>query len=130
MPTPRRKGWDQLSDKYRARLEKNGVSKRDYDSGGGLRSARGHSATPERPTGAAAFPDYQRERIRLTDKVVYNKHFYFSTSPKYNMRKERTAFIMQPPPLRLLRYWGSLTKEEWVNAIRENPETAKYLGYH
>lgn len=41
-----RKGWDQLSDAYRKRLLRNGISQRDYDSGKSLGSARGHATPP------------------------------------------------------------------------------------
>jgi len=42
-----RKGWTQLSPGYRARLQKNGISKAQYDAGKSLAKARGHSQTPE-----------------------------------------------------------------------------------
>jgi hypothetical protein len=47
MAASRRKGWDQLSPGYRARLEKAGVSKSAYDRGQSLARARGHLETPE-----------------------------------------------------------------------------------
>ncbi len=37
-----RKGWDNLSDAYRRRLELNGINKSAYDSGTTLAGARGH----------------------------------------------------------------------------------------
>lgn len=37
-----RKGWDALSDNYRARLIRSGVSESDYRSGTPLHGARGH----------------------------------------------------------------------------------------
>ena len=37
-----RKGWDSLSAKYRARLQKGGISKTKYESGEKLHKARGH----------------------------------------------------------------------------------------
>ena len=42
-----RKGWDQLSDSYRNRLQNNGITQASYTSGKTLESARGHSTTPE-----------------------------------------------------------------------------------
>lgn len=44
-----RKGWNQLSNTYRGRLERAGVSRSVYESGGSLQSARGHGTTPEKP---------------------------------------------------------------------------------
>lgn len=43
----RRKGWDELTEGYRSRLVKGGVSKTDYESGASLKRARGHKT----PTG-------------------------------------------------------------------------------
>lgn len=47
----RRKGWSELSDAYRGRLEQQGVTRQQYESGASLQAARGHSVTPERLTG-------------------------------------------------------------------------------
>lgn len=41
----RRKGWEDLSESYRKRLIKGGISRTDYESGVSLGKARGH-ATP------------------------------------------------------------------------------------
>lgn len=38
-----RKGWEQLSAPYRARLARNGVTQSSYESGISLRTARGHA---------------------------------------------------------------------------------------
>ena len=43
----RRKGWEQLSDRYRARLERGGITRQDYEGNIPLDIARGHGATPE-----------------------------------------------------------------------------------
>ena len=41
-----RKGWDALSDAYRNRLERQGISRRAYESGSSLHKARGHVSQP------------------------------------------------------------------------------------
>lgn len=46
MPRQRRE-WDSLSDTYRKRLERGGITRRDYERGRNLSAARGHYATPE-----------------------------------------------------------------------------------
>ena len=125
-----RKGWDQLSPAYRARLEKGGVSKTAYERGESIQAARGHSRTPERPTQAQNFPQYQNERNKLVDKVASRKQAFFGTSPKWNPIRARRAFNANPPPMAKLRYWSTLSREEWLDAIREDPEVAAYLGYH
>jgi len=40
----RRKGWEQLSDNYRRRLERSGVTKTQYESSAPLHKARGHTS--------------------------------------------------------------------------------------
>lgn len=42
-----RKGWDQLSDNYRKRLQVNGITESAYTSGKSTSAARGHATTPE-----------------------------------------------------------------------------------
>ncbi len=43
------RNWDTLSDTYRRRLERAGVTRRAYERGASLEKARGHSQTPEHP---------------------------------------------------------------------------------
>ena len=49
----RRTGWSKLSKPYRARLERQGITRSYWESGGDLRVARGHK--PKRPSTAAPF---------------------------------------------------------------------------
>lgn len=42
-----RKGWYQLSDNYRKRLQVNGITESAYTSGKSTSAARGHATTPE-----------------------------------------------------------------------------------
>jgi hypothetical protein len=125
-----RKGWGQLSANYRGRLEKAGISKRDYERGESIKAARGHSQTPERPTQAQNFPLYQADRAQLTHDVLQKKFMLFSTSPMWNGRRAAKRFRTNPPPMRDLRQWLKMTYEEWVNEIRTNAAAAAYLGYH
>jgi hypothetical protein len=47
MAASRRKGWGQLSEKYRARLTRAGISQSDYERGRSIAHGRGHLETPE-----------------------------------------------------------------------------------
>jgi hypothetical protein len=60
-----RKGWDRLSADYRARLERHGITRTQYDSGASLQKARGHIV----PGGIGE----RRYRIlrKLADKVSW-----------------------------------------------------------
>lgn len=69
-----RKGWNQLSDTYRGRLERAGVSRSVYESGGSLQSARGHGATPEkRLTSFENVPERYRSYAELRRDIVQLK---------------------------------------------------------
>lgn len=68
-----RKGWDSLSAGVRARYERAGVTRGEYESGVSLAAARGHGRTPERPERAAKQPDSYRgylQRKRNGMRVV------------------------------------------------------------
>jgi len=43
----RPRNWDALSPAYRARLQRNGITRQAYVSGASVKDARGHKATPE-----------------------------------------------------------------------------------
>lgn len=46
----RRKGWSELSDAYKKRLQRNGITATAYRQGASLQRSRGHAATPEHGT--------------------------------------------------------------------------------
>lgn len=61
----RKRDWLSLSPKYKARLERSGVTAEAYESGtANLRAARGHAATPEHPQQAFRRPDLYPRYIR------------------------------------------------------------------
>lgn len=71
-----RKTWGALSENYRKRLERGGITKQAYESGASLSSARGHAATPERPERAlkgrgASNPKYNKYRQKARDKAYW-----------------------------------------------------------
>ena len=128
-----RKGWDSLSDGYRARLQKGGISRSAYERGESLAKARGHERTPERPSQPKLkerYPNYFNERQKLINDVVAKKQEYFGTSPKWNPKKARANLSKYPPPMALLRWALDATYEEWIDAIHNDPEQYAWLGYH
>jgi hypothetical protein len=65
-----RKPWQTLTDAYRRRLQRAGITPREYRKGASLKAARGHSKTPERPTRALRKPQEYREYIeRRTTRI-------------------------------------------------------------
>ena len=98
-----RKGWDALSDAYRARLQRKGIGQSAYESGAFLHGARGHTSqaqesftrrvgrfvqthgAPQEPEEQAqhirgmgtsqgqAYMDYRRKMTRLYERGEYRK---------------------------------------------------------
>jgi len=62
---------DSLTPAYRRRLERGGVTRKEYESGASLSGARGHAATPERPTRADNKPGYAGYRKRQDAKPMH-----------------------------------------------------------
>lgn len=127
-----RKGWDSLSPGYRKRIESAGLTRADYEAGQSLQRARGHANTPEHPKkfDASKYPRYATERRRLTRDVEQKKHRIFGGGPKWNPLQSRTHVKDKPPPMKLLRWAVNASDEDIRDALREDPETFYFLGYH
>lgn len=82
------RNWNNLSDSYRSRLERNGISRSDYESGASLDKVRGHGATPEHPERAESNPerykDYLGTRNQLINDIQRAKRELFDASGKFN----------------------------------------------
>jgi hypothetical protein len=63
-------------------------------------------------------------------QVVEKKQDFFAISPKWNPEKARANLAKYAPPLSLLRWALDAEYEEWIDAIRAEPETYAFLGYH
>lgn len=127
-----RKGWDALKASTRERYEKNGISRSDYDGGASLKKARGHEKTPEHPNqyNPKDFPDYNRERKKLEKELAERKKDLWGENPRYNPKNAEKYIRERPPPLRLMRWAIEASEEELLDALREDPETFAFLGYH
>lgn len=127
-----RKGWNSLSPGYRARIEKAGLTKADYEAGQSLQKARGHANTPERPSRSSPtkFPKYHAERQRLTRIIAAKKQQFFGISPKWNPVRATKLITEKSPPLKYLRWASQADEMDWLHAIREDPTAYSFLGYH
>ena len=127
-----RKGWNSLSPAYRARIEKAGLTRADYEAGTPLSRARGHAQTPEHPRSydPQKYQKYDAERTRLTRLVEQRKEQVFGNSKRWSRTRSDRAIREKPPPLTLLRWALNADDEEIYNAIREDPETYQFLSYH
>lgn len=127
-----RKGWNALSPGYRARIEKAGLTRADYEAGQSLQKARGHAETPEHPKqfSPAKFPKYAAERQRLTTAVERKKQQIFDGGPKWNPARSARHIREKPPSLAMLRWALQASEQDIRDAIRHDPETFHFLGYH
>lgn len=70
----RKRNWDALTDAYRHRMIRNGITRQDYESGASLTAARGHGLTPENTMDAARHPDkFDRWFGRQAKKLGFTK---------------------------------------------------------
>lgn len=127
-----RKGWNSLSPAYRARIEKAGLTQADYEAGTSLTRARGHANTPERPSryDPAKYQKYNTERKRLIALVEQRKQDVFGDSVRWNRQRSDRAIREKPPSLVHMRWALQASDEEIYDAIREDPETYRFLMYH
>jgi len=127
-----RKGWNSLSPAYRARIEKAGLTQKDYEAGTPLSRARGHAQTPEHPRSydPQKYQKYNAERTRLTGKVEQRKAELFGNRPRWDKEKSDRAIREKPPSLANMRWALDADDEDILDAIREDPDTYHFLMYH
>lgn len=115
-----RKGWDNLTDAYRARLARRGITEADYTSGVPLHGARGHKS----PTAEA----FQRSSARFArESTKFDK-----TVPASTVRKriramgsvKGTAYIQQRREMIRLYQSGDTAKAHqlWEHRDTSLPE--------
>lgn len=90
------RNWNALSTSYQQRLERAGVSRREYEQGVSVQSARGHANTPERPSAArperhGEYLERQAYRERLIDRIQAGKREYFAGKDNFNDKNSRKA---------------------------------------
>lgn len=81
------RNWDSLSQAYRSRLERGGITRRDYESGKSLSKARGHGTTPEhigQGKQKSQYRKYYEHRQRLEAKLNKWKKDYFQGADRWD----------------------------------------------
>lgn len=93
-----RRNWNALSSGYRNRLERAGISRRDYERGVSVSAARGHAATPERPSRASPerHPEYFSRRQALINSIVADKRSIYGSKENFNAKRSREAIANHP----------------------------------
>jgi hypothetical protein len=136
-----KRDWNGLSPAYQKRLKRNGITKRQYESGANLAKARGHAETPEHPEDVIRQPTkYQKYRgtlVRLQDEVILKKERLFGNRLRFN-RERAEKYIrngardVPVPGIRDLRRALEMSDEDIEEAIsqRESDDTMHFWWYH
>lgn len=128
---PRRRVWSALSQSYRTRLQRKGVTQAQYESGVSLKAARGHAQTPESPTEYARhpgkFPGYRNRRKPMADRIAEKKRLIFGDRVRFNEERstryvKEGATDIRPPTMKQLRFLDGLSLEEFDDFQYEHRE--------
>jgi hypothetical protein len=144
-----RRGWLSLSEKYRRRLERAGIGRREYESGASLKTARGHSTTPESireyQNNPSRFKEYRQRRKGLVDRVIQKKKEAFETTIHWNEENSKTfatkgkVFVkdnqkdfIKPPTLKQLQQIDAMTVDELIDfqMVKKDEDDWRFLWYH
>lgn len=94
------RNWGSLSNDYRKRLQRAGITQGDYEAGSSLANARGHAQTPERPERAERNPkkygNYLQRRASLVNDIIRLKTEKFYGKEKYLPSSNRKAANNDP----------------------------------
>lgn len=133
-------GWDALSADYRRRLENKGITAEQYNSGVPLKVARGHGKTPESPRrhyDPEKYRDYKERREDLERRLAEKKTELFGDrprdvrhGPRWNEERSAENIRKYAPSMKLLRWAIEASEDELIDAIRDDPDTYAFLGYH
>lgn len=137
-----RKGWESLSPAYRKRLERGGISAKDYAAGKSLSKARGHGATPEHPTDKIdrkRFRDYYDKRQDLIKQFVEKKDRLWGQyqnilrkngSARYNPKRSADNVRDGKMSNQQLKWALEADEDELLDALSADPENFAFIGYH
>lgn len=125
-----RKGWTALSAGYRSRLEKAGISRKDYESGQSIRKARGHENTPERHTvyDKGEFPQYHAKRLSLIDQLQEKKVRIWGD--RATEERSRAVLRRYPPTIAQMKDALDMEDEVLLDAFLARPKEYSWMGYH
>src|SRR6185369_16026166 len=101
-----RKGWEDLSPRYRQRLEGRGVSRRQYESGQSLHAARGH---------VSARHESELRQERVIDQFVDYYRRYYSFVDEGTLKAE-------------LRAMSQSDRSEYMTAQKRAQDAYHHIG--
>jgi hypothetical protein len=115
-----RRVWETLSEKYRTRLMKGGITKAKYEAGESLKAARGHATTPENAReyqrNPGRFKEYRERRKAIIDRVVAKKKEAFQWTLRWN-EENSGNFVRNPPQLK--KKYGIEVKRATMAQLRQ-----------
>ena len=138
-----RKGWHQLSDAYRNRLQRGGITQSAYERGESLQKARGHGETPERPSqaytksGRVRFRKYLERVGEIRKRTIDRKVRLFSQRFGWNEERARD-YVMQggtdvPKPTKKKLLEAEAMSDDEIEEMLHDPnidEQWRFLWYH
>jgi hypothetical protein len=104
-----RKLWEALTEAYRKRLTRAGISKAAYERGESVQAARGHAHTPEHPE--EAYKGKNAERFAAYRKRRAERQ---STRMRKSAKARAEEYMNKPEWQRKKPYWpGNEESEFW-----------------
>lgn len=141
------KNWNDLSNDYRARLRRAGITKREYESNSKAltakrQAARGHKSTPEHPERAAKNPTkyalYIATRRDLEQQVVQRKLRLFGDRIRVHPGRSKANVAKYRPTVTNMRRFLAIPErqiDDFLQRIMDEngghlPDEWLFIGYH
>lgn len=137
--TTQRKPWESLSEAYRGRLERQGITAREHAQGASIKAARGHERTPEHPREGIQkpekFKDWFDQREALVQRVAAKKRRLFGSSRKFNGRRSMKLVRegsegKHPPSIAQLQWAVNASDDELLSTLESQDYDDSFLFYH
>jgi hypothetical protein len=134
-----RKPWASLSEAYKGRLARKGITPQMHAAGEAIRAARGHAKTPEHPSEGVRkpkeFPGYMKRRSQLVAEVRAKKYRLWGLEHKYNDRRANQIINKgfggnNPPSMARLQWAIDASEDDMLRAMRSGDEEYSFLWYH
>ena len=128
-----RMAWDDLKPAYRKRLINGGITKEAHQAGRSLKRARGHEHTPEhvnQTVRQSEYPEYFAKRQALIRELEAKKQRLWGDSPRWSVERSSSNIRVKPVSNTMLQWAIDADEDDLVNAIREDSDAYRFVGYH
>lgn len=129
------RSWSGLSAPYRARLERAGITPQAYESGVNVSAARGHAATPERPSRAANNPAkyarYLQRQSAIRQAVIDKKHKIFGGLRAYNAQRSAQQVLRSDDLQAMRRFLAASDDDAYdMHSEQDFDDSDNWYMYH